>query len=44
MRRTQHHVVNNMILSTNVNERWGIDCINMTFFSKDDGGLQNGYI
>ena len=32
------------ILSKNVNERWGIDCINMTSFANNNGGgIHNGY-
>ena len=41
--RTQHHKINKPILSKNVNERWGIDCINMTSFANNNGGVQNGY-
>ena len=43
MTRTQHHKMNKPILSKNVNERWGIDCINMTSFANNNGGQQNGY-
>ena len=43
MTRTQHHKMNKPILSKNVNERWGIDCINMTSFSNNNGGIHNGY-
>ena len=38
-----HHKMNEPILATNVNERWGIDCINMTSFKNNNGGVQNGY-
>ena len=41
--RTQHHKTNKPILSTNVDERWGTDCINMTSFANNNGGVQNGY-
>ena len=41
--RTQHHKMNKPILSKNVNERWGIDCINMTSFANNNGGIHNGY-
>ena len=43
MTRTQHHKMNKPILSKNVNERWGIDCINMTSFANNNGGVQSGY-
>ena len=43
MTRIQHHKMNEPILATNVNERWGIDCINMTSFANNNGGVQNGY-
>ena len=43
MTRTQHHKMNKPILSKNVNERWGIDCINMTSFANNNGGIHNGY-
>ena len=43
MTRTQHHRMNKPILSKNVNERWGIDCINMTSFANNNGGIHNGY-
>ena len=43
MTRTQHHKINKPILATNVNERWGIDCINMISFANNNGGQQNGY-
>ena len=35
--------MNKPILSKNVNEQWGIDCINMTSFANNNGGVQNGY-
>ena len=41
--RTQNHVINQPILSRNVNERYGIDCIDMTSFAKENGGIDNGY-
>ena len=41
--RTQNHVINKPILSRNVNERYGIDCIDMTSFAKENGGINNGY-
>ena len=41
--RTQHHVINKPILSRNVNERYGIDCIDMTSFAKENGGINNGF-
>ena len=41
--RTQNHVINRPILSRNVNERYGIDCIDMTSFAKENGGINNGY-
>ena len=40
MTRTQHHKMNKPILSKNVNERWGIDCINMTSFANNNRGQQ----
>ena len=43
MTRTQHHKMNKPILSKNINERWGIDCINMTSFANNNGGIHNGY-
>ena len=43
MTRTQHHKMNKPILSKNVSERWGIDCINMTSFANNNRGQQNGY-
>ena len=43
MMRTQHHKINKPILATNVDERWGIDCINMTSFANNNGGDLNGY-
>ena len=41
--RTQNHVINKPILSRNVNERYGIDCIDMTSFAKENGGINNGF-
>ena len=41
--RPQHHKINKPILATNVNERWGIDFINMTSFANNNGGIHNGY-
>ena len=40
MTRTQNHRINKPILATNVNERWGIDCINMMSFANNNGGGQ----
>ena len=41
--RTQNHVINKPILSRNVNERYGIDWIDMTSFAKENGGINNGF-
>ena len=43
MTRILNHKINKPILSQNVNERWGIDCINMTDYARDNGGMKNGY-
>ena len=43
MTKTEHHKMNKPILSKNVNERWRIECINMTSLAKNNGGVQNGY-
>ena len=43
MTRIQQDKMNKPILATNVNERWGINCINMASSANNNGGVQNGY-
>ena len=41
--RPQNHKMNKPILATSPNERWGIDCINMTSYASSNGGIDKGY-
>ena len=41
--RPQNHKMNKPILATSPNERWGIDCINMTSYASSNGGIDKGH-